>query len=123
MSNSRKVLPSKWLFKLEPYDKEAKKALAYLRKSLSPNYTLKVRGRGTRKEPGDSQSVPLSRAQRAVVYVFRKDGTRGGADLEAPKLLPPPKPRKVTEPKEKLPAGGSLNEQIAKLKKGEKVSV
>ena len=119
----RSVLPSKWVFKLDPYNKEAKHVLAYLRKSLSPNYTLKVRGRGTRAQPGDEAGVPLSRAQRAVVYVFRKDGTRRNADIEAPKLLPPPKPQKVTGPKGKLPAGGSLNEQIAKLKKGEKVSV
>jgi len=118
-----KVIPSKWVFKLDPYDRKAKNVLAYLRKSLSPNYTLKVRGRGTRAKPGDEQSVPLSRAQRAVVYVFRKDGTGRQQDIKAPLLLPVPKPKKVTEPEVKLPLGGSLNEQIAKLKKGEKGSV
>ena len=116
-------MESKWVFKLDPYDRKAKNVLAYLRKSLSPNYRLKVRGRGTRAKPGDEQSVPLSRAQRVVVYVFRKDGTGRQRDIEAPLMLPAPKPRKVTEPKEKLPPGGSLNEQIRKLKNGEKVSV
>lgn len=118
-----KVLPSKWVFKLDPYDRKAKNVLAYLRESLSPNYTLKVRGRGTRAKPGDEQSVPLSRAQRVVVYVFHKDGTGRQQDIKAPLLLPAPKSQKVTEPKEKLPPGGSLNEQIAKLQKGEKGSV
>jgi len=114
------VLPSKWVFKLDPYNKEAKKALAYLRKALSPNYIMQVRGRGARKEPGDSQGVPLSRADRAVVYLFRKDGTQRGADFEAgsPPMLPAPK--HPTEPKEKLPPGGSLDEQIKKLRTKER---
>ncbi len=118
-----KVIPSKWVFKLDPYDRKAKNVIVYLRKALSPNYSLKVRGRGTRGQAGDSQSVPLSRAQRVVVYVFRKDGTGRQRDIEAPLLLPAPKQRKVTEPKEKLPPGGSLNELIGRIKKGEKGSV
>ena len=113
----------KWVFKLDPYDRKAKNVITYLRKSLSPNYSLKVRGRGTRAKPGDEAGVPLSRAQRAVVYVFRKDGTGRQRDIEAPPLLLPPKPQKVTEPKEKLPPGGSLPELIGKIKKGEKASV
>ena len=114
---------TKYVFKLDPYDRKAKNVLAYLRKCLAPNYTLKVRGRGPRTEHGDSQSLPLSRAKWVAVYVFRKDGTGRQQDIEAPLLLPAPKPRKVTEPKEKLPAGGSLPELIGKIRKGEKASV
>jgi len=117
------VLPSKWVFKLDPYNKEAKKILAYLRKSLSPNYTLLVRGRGTRKEPGDEASLPLTRAEWAVVYVFRKDGTRRNADIETTKPPSLPSPKPATEPREKLPPGGSLNELIGEIKKREKASV
>jgi len=116
-------MESKWVFKLDPYDRKAKNVIAYLRKTLSPNYSLKVRGRGARAKPGDERGVPLSRAQRAVVYVFRKDGTGRQRDIEATQPLSIPRPRKATEPKEKLPAGGSLNEQIKQLKSGEKVSV
>ena len=118
-----KVLPSKWVFKLDPYDKKAKETLAYLRKALSPNYTLKVRGRGTRAKPGDEQSVPLSRAQRVVVYVFRKDGAGREQDIPAVPALPEPKSKKRAEPKEKLPSGGSLNELIGRIKNREKRGV
>lgn len=120
MNNSRKVLPSKWVFKLDPYDRKAKNVIAYLRKALSPNYTLKVRGRGTRAKPGDDRSVPLSRAQRVVIYIFGKDGTGRHQDIPAVPLLPEPKPQKTTEPKEKLPAGGRLDDLIGRLRKGEK---
>jgi len=123
MDDTRRLLPSKWVFKLDPYDRKAKNTIAYLRKSLSPNYRLKVRGRGTRAQPGDDRGVPLSRAQRVVVYVFHKDGTGRQQDIAGPQLLPASKPRKVTEPKEKLPAGGSLNELIGKLKKSDKEEV
>lgn len=68
-------MESKWVFLLDPYDDRAKETVEYLRKSLSPNYVLKVRGRGHREGPGSDHSIPLGKSERAVVYIFRKDDT------------------------------------------------
>jgi len=116
MAKKRAVLPSKWVFLLDPYDRKAKNVIEYLRKALSPNYTMQVRGRGTRKKPGDSQSLPLDRAQRVVVYVFGKDGT------EMPtKTVPPPKPKAKVEKKKRasLP-GGSLPDMLNRIERENK---
>jgi len=112
----RAVLPSRWVFWLDPYDSKAKKVIEYLRESLSPNYTMQVRGRGSRKHPGDSQSLPLDRAQRVAVYIFGKDK----AELPT-KTVPPPKPKVKAEKKKKtkLP-GGSLPAMLNRIEKENK---
>lgn len=99
----------KWVFKLDPYDRKAKNVIAYLRASLSPNYILKVRGRGARTKPGDDAGIPLSRAQRVVVYVFGKDGT----ELLTTRV-------KVEKKKKAKAPGGRLRDLLNKLEKDSK---
>lgn len=123
MSKGRTVIPSKWVFKFDPYDKKAKNTIDRMRKALSPNYSIQVRGRGSRTQPGDERGVPLSRAQRVVVYIFVKTPTGRREDLPSVPLLPAPKPQPKAEPREKLPAGGSLDDLIGRLRNGEKAGV
>lgn len=106
----------KWVFHLDPYDKDAKFVLDYLRKHISPNYRLQVRGRGRRSQPGDSQTLPLERADKAVVYIWRKD--RNVKDTGIP-VLPEAKDHELEEAWEE--GGGSLGDQLDRLHKGASV--
>ena len=112
----RAVLPSSWVFMLDPYDQKAKDVIEYLKKARSPNYTMQVRGRGARKKPGDSQSLPLDRAQRVAVYIFGKDK----AELPT-KTVQPPEPKVKAEKKKRasLP-GGSLPDMLNRIEKENK---
>ena len=105
-------MPSKYVFKLDPYDRQAKVVLKYLRRRLMPNYRLTVRGRGPRKDNQDSREVPLSRAKWVAVYVFRKDST-GFEDRLPTMRVPGPEPKKKKKPRG--PAGGSLGDIFRKL--------
>jgi hypothetical protein len=104
---ARTVLPSSWVFRLEPWDKKTRQLVEMLHKSLSPNYRMSVRGRGPRTQPGDSHSIPLARAKSVVVYIYGKN------HQELPTMnVPPPKKR---EPKKKPVAGGRLGDMMKKL--------
>lgn len=73
MMPEERIEDHKWVFWMEPYDDQAKGVIKYLRKTISPNYYLKVRGRGPRRDRGEEESLPLDKATRVVVYIFRKD--------------------------------------------------
>ena len=112
----RAVLPSSWVFMLDPYDQKAKDVIEYLKKARSPNYTMQVRGRGSRKDHHDRQSIPLSRAEWVTVYIYGKDK----AELPT-KTVSPPKPKVKVEKKKKtkLP-GGSLPAMLHRIERENK---
>ena len=64
-------VPVKYLFKLDPYDAAGKAVVTLMRKSLSPDYRLVLRGRGPNRK--GRQSLPLDEAAWVAVYIFRKD--------------------------------------------------
>lgn len=67
------VADHKWVFWMEPFDDQARQVISYLRKTISPNYYMRVRGRGRRQERGEERGLRLARSDRVVVYIFRKD--------------------------------------------------